>query len=76
MLEGNEISAPSISNTISIKQWSGNNRDTALAELCPILAMIAMRRINCQDAIAKYKAQLQTNELSGVKYLNYGMNLG
>lgn len=37
--------------------------------------MIAMRRMDARQAIAKYKAQLASNERSGVKYLNYGMDL-
>lgn len=35
------------SNTLMIPVWRGSKNDTFLAELCPILATIAVKNMNC-----------------------------
>lgn len=41
------------SNTITVSPWRGRKNDAELAELCPILAMIALKKIAPQTAIKK-----------------------
>ena len=40
-------------NTIVVNQWKGKKSDAELAELCPILAMIALKKLPPQKAIKK-----------------------
>ena len=40
-------------NTIVINPWKGRKNDAELAELCPILAMIAIKKLNPHKAIKK-----------------------
>jgi TFIIF-interacting CTD phosphatase-like protein len=40
-------------NTIMIPAWRGNKNDTILAELCPILAAIAIKNLDCKQATMK-----------------------
>lgn len=63
------------SNTIVVPSWKGNRNDTTLAELCPILAAIALKKLNCQEATKKIHEQQLKNEHAGIKYLNFGINL-
>lgn len=35
-------------NTIMVPSWKGNKSDTTLAELCPILAAIALKNLDCR----------------------------
>jgi hypothetical protein len=65
----------SVENTITVKAWNGGTKDTVLAELCPILAMIAIKEMDVRDAVNKYRDQTIQNQKSGVKYINYGINL-
>lgn len=63
------------SNTIMIPSWRGSKNDTFLAELCPILATIAVKNMDCQEAARKINDQHLKNESAGIKYLNFGINL-
>jgi hypothetical protein len=58
-----------------IPNWRGNKNDTTLAELCPILAAIAIKNLNCKEATRKIHEQQIKNENAGIKYLNFGINL-
>lgn len=40
-------------NTIVISPWKGKKNDAELAELCSILAMIAVKKLNPQKSIKK-----------------------
>jgi hypothetical protein len=62
-------------NTIMIPTWKGNKNDTTLAELCPILAAIAIKNLDCKQATIKIHEQQVKNESAGIKYLNFGINL-
>jgi len=62
-------------NTIMIPVWRGSKNDTFLAELCPILATIAVKNMDCHEAARKINQQHFKNESAGIKYLNYGINL-
>jgi hypothetical protein len=42
-----------ISNTIVVPSWKGNRNDTTLAELCPILAAIALKKLDCRESTKK-----------------------
>ena len=48
-------------NTVMIPVWRGNKSDTILAELCPILATIAVKNMDCQQAIKKINEQQMKN---------------
>jgi len=74
LLDG-EINLGKGTNTIVIPAWKGNKNDSTLAELCPILATIALKNLNCQEACAKIHEQKNKNVQNGIKYLNFGLNL-
>lgn len=40
-------------NTILIPLWKGSKNDTTLAELCPILATIAVKNMDCLEAVRR-----------------------
>lgn len=40
-------------NTILIPLWKGGKNDTTLAELCPILATIAVKNMDCLEAVRR-----------------------
>ena len=40
-----------------------------------MLAMIVIKNMDAREALQKYKEQMVKNIKSGVKYINYGMNL-
>ena len=65
----------SLDNCIHIPSWRGNKNDTILAELCPLLAMIPIKRINAQSAVKKVRDQAFKNQKEGVKYINFGVIL-
>lgn len=44
---------PESTNTIVVSSWKGKKNDAELAELCPILAMIALKKLNPQKSIKK-----------------------
>jgi hypothetical protein len=58
-----------------IPSWKGNKSDTTLAELCPILAAIALKRIDCKEACQRIRNQQLKNEHAGIKYLNFDIIL-
>jgi hypothetical protein len=53
----------------------GGSKDTVLAQLCPMLAMIVIKGLDARDAVKKYQDQMAKNMRNGVKYINYDMNL-
>ena len=67
--------AEEINNMVVVPNWRGNKNDTTLAELCPILATIAMKRLDCVEATHKMREQQVKNDNAGIKYLNFGLNL-
>lgn len=40
-------------NTIVVSPWKGKKNDAELAELCPILAVIALKKLNPGKSIKK-----------------------
>lgn len=42
-------------NTINIGAWKGKKNDAELAELCPLLAMIALKKLRVPEALKKYR---------------------
>ena len=58
-----------------IPVWKGSKNDTFLAQLCPILASIAVKNMDCEQATKKINEQQMKNESAGIKYLNFGINL-
>lgn len=54
--EANVIEGESL-NTIKIPVWRGNKNDTILAELCPILATIAVKDMDCLESVKKINEQ-------------------
>lgn len=62
-------------NEIQVKPWTGSTKDTVLAQLCPMLAMIVIKGLDTRVAVKKYQDQIAKNVKSGVKYINYDMNL-
>jgi hypothetical protein len=65
----------SYENCIHVPMWKGSKNDTVLAELCPLLAMIALKRVPAQSAVKKIREQLMKNKREGVKYINFGISL-
>lgn len=49
-------------NCIHVPVWKGNKNDTILAELCPLLAMIALKKIPAQEAVGKVREQNLKNK--------------
>lgn len=52
----------SIENCIHIPSWKGNKNDTILAEICPLLAMIALKNMAAQQAIQSIRNQVNKNQ--------------
>ena len=44
-----------------IPVWKGSKNDTFLAELCPILASIAVKNLDCEKAAKKIHEQQSKN---------------
>lgn len=65
----------SFANCINVPSWKGSKNDTILAELCPLLAMISLKRVPVPEAVAKVREQSLRNRLNGVKYINFGVTL-
>ena len=61
-------------NTIVVNPWKGKRNDAELAELCPVLAMIALKKMSPQTAIKKLHQKNEENQRMGVKYMNCGIN--
>ena len=72
--EANVINSGS-DNTIMIPTWKGSKNDTFLAQLSPILATIAVKSMDCEQATKKIHEQQLKNESAGIKYFNFGINL-
>ena len=64
----------SLDHCIHIPEWRGNKNDTVLAEICPLLAMIVIKRMNTIEAVEKVRDQTSKNKRDGVKYINFGIN--
>lgn len=45
-------------NTIVINPWKGKKNDAELAEICPILAMIAVKKLKAQKAVRRIKEKM------------------
>ena len=45
----------SFQNCIHVPAWKGSKNDTTLAELCPLLAMISLKRVPAQEAVTKVR---------------------
>jgi len=58
-----------------VPTWKGSKNDTVLAELCPLLAMIALKKVKAGDAVKKVREQSMKNKKEGVKYINFGISL-
>lgn len=67
--------AQCLENCIHVPMWKGSKNDTILAELCPLLAMIALKKIPAQEAAAKVRDQSTKNKKEGVKYISFGISL-
>lgn len=65
----------SYDNCIHVPSWKGNKNDTILAQLCPLLAMIALKKIPAPEAASKVRQQSTKNRKQGVKYINFGISL-
>ena len=65
----------SYDNCIHVPVWKGSKNDTVLAELCPLLAMIALKRVQAPEAVRKVREQTFKNKQNGVKYVNFGVTL-
>ena len=68
------LESQSSNNTIVLSPWKGKRNDAELAELCPVLAMIALKKIPPQAAIKKIQLKNEENQKMGLKYLNCGVN--
>lgn len=55
--------------------WKGSKNDMVLAELCPLLAMIALKKLDAAHAANKFREQMLKNKKEGVKYINFGISL-
>lgn len=42
-------------NTIPVRAWLGGSKDTLLAELCPMLAMVVIKSMDAREAVRKYR---------------------
>ncbi len=62
-------------NTIVLSGWKGKKNDAELAQLCPLLALIALKKLNVQKAIKRIQEKMNENQLLGIKYLNCGLDI-
>lgn len=65
----------SLDNCIHVPTWKGVKNDTVLAQLCPLLALIALKKIPAREAVRKVREQATKNRKQGVKYINFGIFL-
>lgn len=61
-------------NTVFVHPWTGKKNDAELAELCPLLALIVLKKLNVQKAVKKIQSKMEENQKLGIKYLNCGLN--
>lgn len=62
-------------NVIMVNKWKGESNDAILAEICPVLAHIALKRLSTLDSIRKIKESIAKSSGLGLKYLTYDLNL-
>lgn len=62
-------------NTIVVSPWKGKKNDAELAELCPILAVIALKKLSPAKSIKKLQEKSEENMKIGLKHINCGVNL-
>ena len=46
-------------NVISISPWRGKKSDADLAEICPLLAMIALKKLKVPKTLKKYREKIE-----------------
>ena len=58
-----------------LSSWKGKKNDAELAEMVPVLAMIAVKKMNTEKAVRKIKQKIEENHRLGLKYINCGFDL-
>ena len=58
-----------------ISNWKGEANNVQLAELCPLLALIAVKRLPTVQSLLKIRGQVKSNSELGLKYINCGFDL-
>lgn len=62
-------------NLIVVDSWKGDLSNAQLAEICPMLAMIAVKGVSTRQAVRKIRENYLANSHLGLKYINCGINL-
>lgn len=58
-----------------VSNWKGETSNVQLAELCPLLALIAVKRLPTVQSLLKIRQQVKSNSELGLKYINCGFDL-
>ena len=62
-------------NLLWIPGWRGESNDAVLAELCPLLAAIAVKLLDSPSSLAKIKKSQEENLGLGLRYVSCGVDL-
>lgn len=62
-------------NLLLVNSWKGDHNNAQLAEICPMLAMIAVKEVATREAVRKIRETMASNSHIGLKYINCGVNL-
>jgi len=58
-----------------ISSWKGESNNVQLAEICPLLALIAVKKLSIAQSLQKIREQVKSNSDLGLKYINCGFDL-
>ena len=58
-----------------VSNWKGETSDALLAQICPLLAMIAVKKLSAVQSLRKIREGTAKNASLGLKYINCGLNL-
>lgn len=58
-----------------VSGWKGEESNVQLAEICPLLALIVVKKLDALAALHKIREATRTNSGLGLKYINCGLNL-
>ena len=69
------IDDPKNKNLLLIHSWKGQQSDAQLAEICPLLAMIEVKKLPVLKSLKKIREASNMNTNLGLKYINCGFAL-
>ena len=62
-------------NLLLVSGWKGEEDNLQLAEICPLLALVALKKLDTLVALQKIRQAARSNSGLGLKYINCGLAL-